>query len=116
MIEPIKMNPCPFCEGPPCIIARDLSAKTEVFEEHRCDPEAEQWPDFEAHVWCHDCGARGPNIDTLTLGIFEHQYDLEVADVMRIAVERWNDRHNKARSCYDSGEKRGLNIWPRGEA
>lgn len=23
MIEPIKMAPCPFCEGPPCVEARD---------------------------------------------------------------------------------------------
>lgn len=116
MIEPIKMAPCPFCEGPPCIIARDFITRVEVSEDHRRDPGADDQPAFEAHVWCHDCGARGPDIDTCTLGIFEHLYDLEVADVMRIAIERWNDRHDKARNCYDAGEKEGLNTWPRVEA
>lgn len=116
MIEPIKMAPCPFCEGPPCIIAHDMDTGIEVSVRHRCDPSAEERPNFKAHVWCHDCGAQGPDIDTPTLGIFEHQYDLEVADVMRIAVERWNNRHARARLCYDAGEKEGLNTWPRTDA
>ena len=115
-VEPIKMNPCPFCEGPPCVMARDETSGVIVYESHKRDPDAEEKEYFEAHVWCHDCGAQGPRIDTATLCIFEGLIDLEVADVMRIAVERWNDRHNKARNCYDAGEAEGLNIWPRGAA
>lgn len=116
MIEPIKMAPCPFCEGPPCIVAKDWVTGVEVPESHRRDLDAEEQPAFEAHVWCHDCGAQGPNINTCTLGTFEHLYDLEVADVMRIAVERWNNRHAKARDCYDAGDREGLNLWPRAKA
>lgn len=113
MTDQIKMAPCPFCEGPPCVEARD-EAGTEIFEGHQFDADDEH-PCFSAHVWCHDCGARGPNIETLTLGCFEQMYDLQVADVMRIAVERWNDRHAQARACYDAGEREGLNLWPRGD-
>lgn len=114
MIDPIKMNPCPFCEGPPCITARNWITKEELGEGHKQNEDCDEA--YEAHVWCHDCGAQGPNINTCTLGTFEQIYDLEVADVMRIAIERWNDRHNRARDCYDAGEKKGLNIWPRAEA
>jgi hypothetical protein len=67
---------------------------------------------YEAHVWCHECGARGPFVDTCTLCIFERQINLTVADVMRIAVERWNERGNKSRSCYDAGDAGGLNLFP----
>lgn len=116
MSEPIKMSPCPFCEGPPCIMARDEATGAIVFENHKRNPDAEEEEEFEAHVWCHDCGAQGPRIDTGTLGCFEQLYGLEVMDVMRIAAERWNDRHAKARSCYDSGDKEGLNMFPRADA
>jgi len=112
--EPIKMAPCPFCEGPPCITAKD-EAGTEISEGHTFDP-SDEFPMVSAHVWCHDCGAQGPNIDTLTLGAFEHLYDLQVVDVMRIAVESWNNRHAKARACYDAGDQKGLNLWPRRDA
>lgn len=114
MSEPIKLTPCPFCEGPPCVEARDEHGN-EIGEGHQFDAD-DNHPWFSAHVWCHDCGARGPSIDTLSLGTFEHLYDLQVVDVMRIAVERWNDRHAKARACYDAGERQGLNLWPRRDA
>jgi len=116
LIEPIKINPCPFCEGPPCVLARNETTGSLVHEDHKLDPDADEKEYFEAYVWCHDCGAQGPHIDTCTLCIFEDLIDLEVADLMRIAIERWNGRHNKARNCYDAGEKEGLNIWPRAEA
>ncbi|MFJ3121061.1 Lar family restriction alleviation protein [Pseudomonas protegens] len=116
MIEPIKIAPCPFCEGPPCIIARDFITGVEVFETQRRDPDADDQPAFEAHVWCHDCGAQGPNINTCSLGTFEHLYDLEVADVMRIAIERWNNRPARARSCYDFGDLERVTLWPRVDA
>jgi hypothetical protein len=114
MIEPIKMTPCPFCEGPPCVIAHHFVTGKLVAMDR---PQTEDFDEaYSAHVWCHDCGAQGPSIDSCTLGTFEQIYDLTVVDVMRIAVERWNDRHNKARNCYDAGEKDGLNIWPRADA
>lgn len=114
MIEPIKIAPCPFCEGPPCVMARDFLTRVEVMIDRPQSKDFDE--DYSAHVWCHECGAQGPDIDSCELGIFEHIYDLTVADVMRIAVERWNDRHTKARNCYDAGEGEGLNMFPRAEA
>lgn len=116
MSDQIKMAPCPFCEGPPCIIAQNVFTRALVDEDHRCDPEAEEWPDFESHVWCHDYGAQGPEVDSIKLGLCEQLYDLEARDVMRAAVERWNDRGTKARNCYDAGEAEGLNMFPRSAA
>ena len=111
MIEAIKMAPCPFCEGPPCVIAHDFMTG-EVMAMDR--PQTEHFDEaYSAHVWCHSCGAQGPLIDTCSLGTFEHIHDLKVADVMRIAVEHWNGRDSKARNCYDAGEGEGLNVWPR---
>lgn len=111
MTDPIKLAPCPFCEGPPCVTAYDFLTEelvdmdrpqTDFFDEH-----------YSAHVWCHECGAQGPEIDTCSLSTFEHIHDLTVADVMRIAAERWNDRSTKGRGCYDAGESEGLNLFPR---
>lgn len=110
-VEPIKMTPCPFCEGPPCIEGVDFITGKDLPEDHPHDEDSDQ--DYRAYVWCHDCGAQGPNIDSLTLSTFEHIYDLSLMDVMRIAAQRWNDRNNKARACYDAGDKEGLNIFPR---
>ena len=62
MIEPIKMNPCPFCEGSPCITARNWITKEELGEGHKQNEGCDEA--YEAHVWCHDCGAQGPNINT----------------------------------------------------
>ena len=113
-VEPIKMSPCPFCEGPPCIEGKDFITGKELHLDHPHDEEADQA--YSAHVWCHDCGAQGPNIDSVTLSTFEHIYDLSLMDVMRIAAKRWNDRNNKARACYDAGDKEGLNMFPRSAA
>ncbi|MNJ79360.1 hypothetical protein D3C77_773560 [compost metagenome] len=41
--------------------------------------------------------------------------DLTVLDVMSIAAERWNDRHAKARQLYDTGDNKGLNLFPRND-
>lgn len=111
MTEQIKMAPCPFCEGPPCVIARDFMTDEEVSIDR---PQTEDFDeDYSAYVWCHECGAQGPAIDSVNLSIFEYRFDLTVMEVVRIAVERWNERGNKARSCYDAGEAEGLNLFPR---
>ena len=113
-IEPIKMSPCPFCEGPPCIFVRDYGTQKPVDLDR---PQTEFFDEkYEAHVWCHDCGAQGPDIDSCSLCLFEDRIDLTAMDVARIAVERWNDRNAKARECYDAGEAEGLNMFPRSAA
>lgn len=109
--DQIKMAPCPFCEGPPCVFVRDYDTQDSVDLDR---PQTEFFDEkYEAHVWCHDCGAQGPDIDSCTLCLFEDKIDLTAMDVARIAVERWNDRNAKARDCYDAGEADGLNMFPR---
>ncbi|HDS1693812.1 TPA: Lar family restriction alleviation protein [Pseudomonas putida] len=111
MTQQIKLAPCPFCEGPPCISAFDFVTNSPVAIDR---PQTEYFDeDYSAHVWCHDCGAQGPNIDSCSLSTFEHILDLTVLDVMRIAAERWNDRHAKARHLYDAGNADGMNLFPR---
>lgn len=89
-------------------MAREVFSKNEVFPGHRRkDEEA-----FEAHVWCHDCGAQGPSQDSLNISIFE-RLDLTVGQLMMRAAREWNARHNNARPCYDAGEQEGLNLYPR---
>lgn len=114
MTKQITIAPCPFCEGPPCVIAKDYMTGKEVEFDRPLDDYSEE--SYSAHVWCHECGAQGPQIDSCTLGIFEGLHDLTVMDVSRIAVERWNERGNKARGCYDGGAKDGLNLFPRAAA
>ena len=114
MTDQIKMAPCPFCEGPPCVFARDYDTQKSVDLDR---PQTEFFDEkYEAHVWCHDCGAQGPDIDSCSLCLFEDRIDLTAMDVARIAVERWNDRNAKARECYDAGEAEGLNMFPRSAA
>ncbi|MCS5516552.1 hypothetical protein NWF32_21075 [Pseudomonas qingdaonensis] len=71
--------------------------------------------DYSAHVCAMTAVRRGPNIDSCSLSTFEHIFDLTVLDVMRIAAERWNDRHAKARSLYDAGDNERLNLFPRND-
>ncbi len=113
MSEQITLAPCPFCEGPPCVIAHNWITGVEVTIDH---PQSEALDEsYEAHVWCHDCGAQGPRINTCSLGTFERIYDLTARDTMRIAAERWNNRHARARGSYDAGARDGLNLFPRNE-
>lgn len=113
MTEQIKLAPCPFCEGPPCVEHTDHMTGKDVPLDRPQNEEGDEC--YQAYVRCHDCGAQGPSIDSITLGIFEHMYDRTVMDVARIAAERWNERHNRARSCYDAGQEKGLNLFPRND-
>jgi hypothetical protein len=114
MSEPIKMSPCPFCGGPPCVTAKNCETGEVATFDHRRPDDSDEG--YAAHVWCHDCGAQGPDVDSFELFVFQDLDGLEVADLMRIAVERWNDRHAMARDLYDSGDKEGLNMFPRDQA
>jgi len=105
MTDPIKMLPCPFCEGPPCEM---------VENEHPHYGQAERLDDYgddgkyvSAYVFCHECGAQGESEEDF---IFTGEgYD----EMERRACERWNRRDNRNRNLYDGGEEKGLNFHPR---
>lgn len=113
MTEQITIAPCPFCEGPPCVEAKDYMTQEPVEFDRPQDEYSDE--EYEAYVWCHECGAEGPHVDSCDLAIFDGLDYLTVMDVARIAVERWNERGNKARAGYDGGAKEGLNLFPRSE-
>lgn len=92
--EPIALNPCPFCEGPPV-------------------PHVEE---YKAYVFCHECGAQGPDADAEAL--FTDEFfltDPTDEDRKRIAVKLWNDRNDRHRDLYDYGAEDGLNLYPRSD-
>lgn len=97
--------PCPFCEGPPCpVVVRVLNGGG-------CFPDSELAGDdglfVKAYVFCHECGANGPAVDDIA-------FDREQCNALeRRAVELWQERGNKNRNLYDSGERQGLNEYPR---
>ncbi|MCH8506464.1 MAG: Lar family restriction alleviation protein [Ectothiorhodospiraceae bacterium] len=87
---PVKISPCPFCEGPPVIVEKG-------------DPE---WK--EAFVFCHECGARGPTAEE-----FDVFTGREVDDVCAEATSLWNTRDSRHRDLYEAGDAERLNQYPR---
>jgi hypothetical protein len=96
--DPVKMLPCPFCEGPP--VAFSTADRSGFVLE-------DDGSMVDAYVFCHECGAQGPNVDGL---IFEMD---EVRDLKDQAVKLWQERCAKHRGMYDAGEVERLNEYPR---
>lgn len=100
----IKLTPCPFCEGPPV-----PSVAHAVGGGHITNAalNAEDGVYATAHVFCHECGAKGPHVEDAVYSRSECD-DLEAQ-----AVQLWQERTAKNRNLYDGGEERGLNEYPR---
>lgn len=101
----IKLLPCPFCEGPPCVIVQndhpDYGLAT------RLDDYGETGKEVGAFVFCHECGARGETEENCI-------YTGEEYDEMEYrACARWNLRDRRHRRMYDAGDEEGLNLHPR---
>jgi hypothetical protein len=100
-VLPISLSPCPFCQGPPVPVCVD-TIERRVFA---CIPE--QGRSVDAYVFCHECGAQGPECGGWV-------YDLTECDALVMqAITGWNDRHARNRDLFDAGERDGLNTWPR---
>lgn len=106
MAEQIRLLPCPFCAGPPIpIITRSITLGGGVFPAHEV---GENGLDVTAYVFCHECGANTELVD-------DRIYDLEEAEKLKAqAVALWNTRDARHIDLYCSGEKDGLNLYPRG--
>jgi hypothetical protein len=103
-MTPIKLAPCPFCEGPPCpVVVRGVGGG--VF------PDSEmEGPDglyARAFVHCHECGVESESVRDF---VFEPD---DCKRIEREAVLLWNQRDARHRPLYDSGEHDGLNEYPR---
>lgn len=103
---PIKLIPCPFCGGPPVPFVENYMGKGPA-------PEQADYGDegllVEAHVWCHECGAKGPHTKTKLIYSFEDYLEIE-----REGVDLWQ-AHGSTRNidCYQGGEAEGLSLYPR---
>jgi Restriction alleviation protein Lar len=104
--EAVKMQPCPFCEGPPCLTTHLINRR--IFEGlHHYPPDGIY---IYAVVWCHECGVDGPRAKDFVCS------DSDVEALKRTAIELWNQRDNRHRGMYDSGDARGLTEYPRAES
>lgn len=107
-MTPIRMLPCPFCEGPPCVIVQNGTPN------RGAAPLLENYGDdgmlVTAFVFCHECGAHGEEEDCDIYTASDY------AEAERLACERWNRRDARNRDLYDAGAMDGLNIHPRPNA
>lgn len=96
--EPIKVASCTFCEGP------GVPHSTAGVSGFRLE---EDGSFINAYVFCHECGAQGPNVEDLI-------YELsEVRALVDRAVLLWNTRNNRHRVLSEHSERDGLNLHPR---
>lgn len=102
----MKLPPCPFCEGPPVPLVTRVLGGGE-FPDSELD--GDDGLHVKAAVSCHECGAKGPEVSAL---VFSRA---ECNDLERQAVALWTERDAKNRSLYDSGEREGLNEYPRAD-
>lgn len=101
-----KLLPCPFCEGPPVVMV----GKSVVDGGGYLNPETLDECDgifARAFVFCHECGIDGPAAEAWISD------KIQCEDLERNAVKNWQSRNARHRDLYDSGEKEGLNLYPR---
>lgn len=102
-LEPMELPPCPFCEGPPCITVQSFEQNGPVYRQafYGCGG-----VDVDAYVFCHACGAQGPQYENV---IF-HEDDYLSAEVE--AARLWTERSAKHRDLYDGSAADGLTTYP----
>ena len=104
-MEPIVMLACPFCGGPPVVIVRDLITRAVIYAEQA----GLEYPDdglfSGSHVFCHECGATGPEHE-------EFLYSTEChIEAEREAAKLWNLRDKRNGGLYQENSE--LNLCPR---
>lgn len=94
----IQIKPCRFCGGPPVPVARETISGKSVWAGYR----RKENETIEAFVFCHECGARGPNLDDVTLYLFHDHTELTVGELIRAAVIAWNTTTTDGAGCYEA--------------
>lgn len=102
--RPVKLSPCPFCEGPPVPIVQNAvgGGAAPLQDDYGNDGHYAR-----AFVFCHECGADGPDV---TGFIYDRA---DYAAIERQAVNLWQKRDARHRCLYDGGEAERLNVYPR---
>lgn len=102
-VEAVLLEPCPFCEGPPCVTVHTIGGG----EAPVADDYGDDGLTARAFVFCHECGAEGPATE-------DEMFDR--ADYLALettAVRAWQQRDARHRPLYDAGTAEGLNLHPR---
>lgn len=104
-MTPVKLLPCPFCEGPPVPLVQD-ALKGGALSDDYLKNEEDGWA--KGIVFCHECGCT-VETDSQFIYTLEEYKALEYE-----AVEKWQTRDNRHRSLYDGDEEQ--NYYPRAES
>ena len=120
--EPVTLIPCPWCGGPPKPVHHvkpvKLTLRRRMLQLFRPLPPwggtGKTFFVIEAHVFCHECGARSAKADDFIDSRDELPEALPV--VMERAILAWNTRNQRHRDLYEAGAEDGLNRYPRKSA
>lgn len=100
-----ELRPCAFCGGPPVPFVQ-LAAQG-FGSAPRLDSYGDDGLSVEAFVYCHECGAHGPQFED---DIFDaSDYDQAMAEGVRL----WQNRDGRHADLYEANAAEGLNLFPR---
>lgn len=106
----VKLLPCPFCAGPPCLITKWLDEKRGFQWENLPAPlPSDDGLIVKAWIFCHECGAGGPEQE----GICDYVGDLD--EIKWGAVDNWNVRGQRHKDLYDANHAEGRCQYPRAD-
>lgn len=74
------MHPCPWCAGPPVIHISEMIIDEETY--------------LDSHVWCHECGCKGPASEGFDCSAQAKE------QTQIVAIELWNRRAFDGLNCY----------------
>jgi hypothetical protein len=100
----ILLSQCPFCAGPPNVTVQNWPGGGAA---ERLDDYGENGKEVTSYVFCHECGAQGPDEDATIYDAAEY----DAAE--RAACERWNRRDQRHVALFRESTARGLTQYPR---
>ncbi|WP_428398273.1 Lar family restriction alleviation protein [Marinobacter salarius] len=107
MKEQIKLKPCRFCGGPP-IASAFLDGVVMLNDRFPGRCAVNGGTSIDACVWCHECGAQGPSVDS---GLIYKPEEAEEA--IEEACHLWNQSDLRHINLYQAAESDGMNVWPK---
>jgi hypothetical protein len=103
----VTLLPCPFCGGPPSLIAKWLDEKRVEWVNMPAPLPSDDGVFVSAWVFCHECGADGPEAEGICC------WFTEIAEIEFNAVDNWNVRGQRHKDLYDVNYAEGRCRYPR---
>lgn len=95
---------CPFCGGPPVLLVKDSEGR--IVEYDAVGYGGEDGLSVRSFVFCHECGAEGPEVEEWIY------WDFCYLRVVQEAAEAWNLRDKRNISMYEHAVENKLNTIP----